>query len=128
MRVVSEKKKVLVIDDNTGILFVLQQALELKQYEVHISETYPGIDFVRNISPDLICLDVSLVGQDGRDVARELKADPRTKHIPIILLTAYPNAEDMARESGANDFLSKPFELTLLWEMAAKYTAFNSGE
>jgi two-component system alkaline phosphatase synthesis response regulator PhoP len=117
------KKKVLVIDDNAGILFVVQQALELKQYEVHTSENYPGIRLMEDISPDLICLDVSLVGQDGRDIARELKSDPRTKHIPIILLTAYPNAADMARESGANDALSKPFELTLLWEMAAKYTS-----
>jgi CheY-like chemotaxis protein len=117
------KKKVLVIDDNAGILFIMQQALELKQYEVHLSETYPGIGYVEQIAPDLICLDVSLVGQDGRDVARELKADVRTRHIPIIILTAYPNAEDMAHEAGANDFLSKPFDLNILWAMAAKHTS-----
>ena len=116
------KKKVLVIDDNAGILFVLQQALELKQYEVHTAEAFAGIEAIERIAPDLICLDVSLIGQDGRDVARELKADIRTKHIPIIILTAYPNAGDMAAEAGANDFLSKPFELKLLWEKAAKYT------
>lgn len=113
----------LVIDDNTGILFVLQQALDLKNYDVHISETFAGVDAVAAIAPDLICLDISLVGQDGREVARELKSDSRTKHVPIIILTAYPNAEELAQEAGADDYLSKPFDLKRLWEITAKYTA-----
>ena len=115
--------KVLVIDDNAGILFVMQKALGLKGYEVHISETFAGVAYIEKIAPDLIYLDISLVGKDGREVARELKSNRRTKHIPIIILTAYPNAGELAKEASADDFLPKPFELTDLWDMTAKYVA-----
>lgn len=115
------RKKVLVIDDNSGILFAMQQALQLKDYEVYVSETFAGTDAVMKISPDLIYLDISLVGQDGRAVTKELKGDERTKSIPVIILTAYPNADELSKEAGADDYLPKPFELEHLWKMTAKY-------
>lgn len=117
------QKKVLVIDDNSGILFAMQKALGLKDYDVHVSETFTGIDAIEKVAPDLIYLDISLVGKDGREVAHELKGDVRTKNIPIIILTAYPNADELAKEAGADDYLPKPFEITDLWEMTAKYTS-----
>jgi CheY-like chemotaxis protein len=123
MNTTTIRKKVLVIDDNSGILFAMQKILELKDYNVQVSETFTGVDAVKKSAPDLIYLDISLVGQDGRDVARELKGDERTKHIPIVILTAYPNADELAKEAGADDYLSKPFELADLWKMTAKYTS-----
>lgn len=116
------KKIILVIDDNSGILFAMKQALELKDYDVHISETFAGIEAIKTVAPDLIFLDISLVGKDGREIARIIKADNRTKHIPIIVLTAYPNADELAKEAEADDFLPKPFDLTKLWEITEKYT------
>ncbi|MDO8492807.1 MAG: response regulator [bacterium] len=116
------KKKILVIDDNSGILFVMRQALELKDYEVHTSETFSGVLAVEKIAPDLIYLDISLVGQDGRQIAKVLKNNKTTKNIPIIILTAYPNAGELTKEAGADDYLPKPFELEHLWEMTANYT------
>ena len=117
------RKKILIIDDNVGILFAVRKALEVKGYEVITSETFPGVTYVENISPDLLLLDVSLVGQDGRQVAKELKADNKTNRIPIVMLTAYPNARELALEAGADDFLSKPFELKDLWNISEKYTS-----
>ena len=117
------KKKVLVIDDNSGILFIMQKALAMKEYDVHVSETFTGVEAIKRISPDLIYLDVSLVGQDGCEIAKTLKSTRRTKHIPIIILTAYPNAEQLTEEAGADDYLPKPFELEHLWEMTAQYTS-----
>lgn len=117
------KKKILIIDDNSGILFVMQQALELKGYDVRISETFAGVASIEKSAPDLIYLDVSLLGRDGREVSRELKKSNGTKNIPIIMLTAHTNAEELAKEAGANDYLPKPFELTHLWEKTAMYTA-----
>jgi len=116
------KRKVLVIDDNPGILFVMQQALELQDYDVQTAETFAGVEAIGEIAPDLIYLDISLVGQDGRKVTQELKGDRRTKDIPVIILTAYPNADELTKEAGANDYLPKPFELEHLWEMTAKHT------
>lgn len=101
----------------------MQKALDLKNYNVHVSETFAGVEAVESIAPDLIFLDISLAGKDGREVARELKGDKRTKHIPIVILTAYPNADELAKEAGADDFLSKPFELVRLWEITAKHAA-----
>ena len=117
------RKKVLVIDDNSGILFAMRKALAVKEYEVCVSDTFTGVGAVVKIAPDLIYLDISLVGKDGREVARELKGNERTKHIPIVILTAYPNAGELAKEAGADDFLPKPFELAELWEMTAKHVA-----
>ena len=114
--------KILVIDDNTGILFVLEQAFTLKGYRVALLETYSGVEEVEKLAPHLIFLDISLVGKDGRDVSRELKQDVRTKHIPIVILTAYPDAKKLAKEAGADDYMSKPFDLSHLWEMAEKHT------
>ena len=118
---ICEGKKVLVIDDNSGILFVMRKALALKGYEVHTSDTFTGVDAVQKIAPDMVYLDISLVGKDGREVTQELKSDERTKNIPIIILTAYPNAKELAKEAGADDYLPKPFELTDLWDMTAKH-------
>ncbi len=115
------KKRVLVIDDNLGILFVLRKALELKGYEVHTAEKFTDVETVEGVAPDLMYLDISLVGQDGREISQEIKGDERTKHIPIVILTAYPNAGELAKEAKADDFLSKPFELTDLWNMTAKH-------
>ena len=120
---VTQKKKVLVIDDNKGILFIMQKALGMQEYDVHISETFDGVESVEKAAPDLLFLDISLAGQDGREVAKILKTDERTKHIPIVILTAYPNAHELAKDAGANDHLSKPFELTDLWDIAAKHIA-----
>ncbi len=117
------RNKILIIDDNSGILFAMQQALELKDYDVHISESFRGVASIEQDMPDLIYLDVSLVGKDGREVSRELKRNERTKNIPVIMLTAHTNAEELAREAGANSYLPKPFELTHLWEKTAEYVS-----
>ena len=117
------QKKILVIDDNSGILYAVQKALELKEYDVQVSETFGGVETVHKCAPDLIYLDISLVGKDGREITRELKGDVRTKHIPIIILTAYPNASELAKDAGADDFLSKPFELVDLWKLTEKHTS-----
>jgi len=118
-----KRKKVLIIDDNSGVLFAMKQALELKEYEVFISESYLGVEEVVDLAPDMIYLDVTLIAEDGREIARELKADPRTKQIPIIILTGHLGAHEFAVEAGADDALSKPFELEGLWALTEKYTS-----
>ena len=115
------RKKILVIDDNSGILFAMQQALQMKEYDVHIAESFMGVAAIEKCAPHLIYLDVSLLDHDGREVSRELKRSEGTKNIPIIMLTAHPNADGLAQEAGADGYLPKPFDLTDLWEKTAKY-------
>ena len=117
------KKKILVIDDNSGILFAMQQALQMKDYDVRTAESFTGVAAVEKTAPDLIYLDVSLLGQDGRKVSRELKGSDGTKNIPIIMLTAHPNADELAQQAGADSYLPKPFDLVHLWEKTAEYVS-----
>ncbi len=111
----------MVIDDNPAILFAVKQTLGHKGYSVHSLEKFTGVSEVLAWMPDLIYLDISLDGQNGRDIAWEIKSDERTKHIPIIILTAYANAEQLAKQAGADGFLSKPFELDQLWATTTNF-------
>lgn len=114
--------KVLLIDDNAPILFVMQRALELRGYDVHASHSYDGLSAVESVSPDLIFLDVALGTLDGCLVSQELKQNPATSAIPIILLTGHSNGKELATRAGADNYLIKPIGLINLWDMAAKYT------
>lgn len=119
---ISHKKKVLIINDNWGILFAMQKALELKNYTVQTADSFAGMETIINDPPNLIFLDVNLLKEDGRTVSQELKGHAATKNIPIIILTGYSNGEELRAEAGADDHILKPFELAHLWEMTAKYT------
>ncbi|MBI5004422.1 response regulator transcription factor [Candidatus Kaiserbacteria bacterium] len=117
------KKKILIIDDNKGILFALEQALKAGGYDVSAWDSFKGMDPIRALDPDLILLDVFLVGADGRAVAQEIKSNAGTKNIPVIMITAYPNGNALMREAKADDCLAKPFDLKELYEKAARYTS-----
>ncbi len=116
-------KKILVIDDDPGILEALTMILEGAKYEVDtIVKVSKDINrkLKKNL-PDLILLDMLLSGSDGREIARRLKADLKTKHIPIIMLSAHPDAEQAALEAGANNFIAKPFDMDDLLAKVSKY-------
>lgn len=114
--------KILVIDDNRGILDALHMALTMFGNEVQCS--LRAVDALENIDtfkPDLIILDLLLSGENGADVCRALKADERTKHLPVIMMSAHPSAERTIFESGADSFLPKPFSIDLLADLVKEY-------
>jgi DNA-binding response OmpR family regulator len=105
-------KKILVVDDEPDILEFVKAILEDEGYTVATASKGEYVETLHNGGlPDLILLDVLLSGKDGRSIARQLKNQEDTKHIPIIMFSAHPNAERTAREAGADDFISKPFEI-----------------
>src|SRR6266498_5485492 len=107
--------KILVIDDDEGILEAFELVLTSVGYEVETS-TQNG-DYLnqklKNV-PDLIILDVLLSGTNGKDVCKKLKSQEHTRHIPIIMVSAHPDARKTALESGADDFIPKPFDMNEL--------------
>jgi DNA-binding response OmpR family regulator len=107
------KNKILIIDDDKDILDALGEMLELSGYEVETCEKDGGyIDKrIEIFKPQLILLDVLLSGHDGRHICRRLKSQDKTKDIPIIMISAHPDAEKSALEAGANAFLPKPFDI-----------------
>jgi CheY-like chemotaxis protein len=70
--------------------------------------------------PDLILLDIWMAGVSGLDVCRHLKARQDTKHIPIVMFSAYPNASSSALEAGADDFIEKPYSMDDMLAMVKK--------
>src|ERR1700730_6168353 len=110
------QKTILVIDDDESITEVVRMVLEGEGYRVqtHFDGDY-FLDFKGDL-PDLILLDVLLLGKDGRDICKHLKSDARTAHIPVIMLSAHSDASSVADVGGADGFLEKPFDLDVLLE------------
>ncbi len=111
------KPLILVIDDEKDILKLLQYNLEKEGYQVLQAKTgEEGLDAARAKKPDLVLLDLMLPGIDGLEVCKVLRADPGTRHIPVIMLTAKGSEIDqvVGLEIGAVDYIPKPFSVKVL--------------
>ena len=102
---------ILLVDDNAQNLELLQAYLE--PLGTRISTAADGVEAIESIDadkPDLILLDIMMPRMSGFEVCRKLKADPNTRAIPIIMVTALNELGDIERgvESGTDDFLTKP--------------------
>lgn len=116
------KKKIIVADDDQGVLEAIQMILELDgHYEVIITSQAESLLEKFPELPDLILLDIWMSGIDGRDVCKALKADESTKDIPVILISANQNLEEMAKYALANDYISKPFDVNYLLKKVATH-------
>jgi DNA-binding response OmpR family regulator len=116
------RRRILIVDDDEGILEAFRAMLEGDEYEVVVTPNGEELlSLSKNILPDLIILDVLLSGIDGRDICKAFKNDPTTKDIPLIMISAHPNAEESVREVNADDYLKKPFEMDELLQKVAKY-------
>ncbi|MFA7418094.1 MAG: response regulator [Melioribacteraceae bacterium] len=110
-------KRILVIDDYPDNVFFLQDRLEREGYEViKAYDGGMGIQKAFEEKPDLILLDVMMPDISGFDVCKKLSASEETNLIPIILLTALTDAEDIKTglQAGAFDYIKKPFNKTEL--------------
>src|SRR6266568_4536819 len=111
--------KILLVEDNEMNRDMLSRRLERKGYTVSLAlDGAEGLQKARTESPDIILMDMSLPVIDGWEATRQLKADEATRRIPIIALTAHAMASDeqKARDSGCDDFDTKPIELPRLLE------------
>jgi len=105
--------RIYVIDDDMDLLKVVKSLLLKRGFDVSTFSDWEDANNTMKISePQLILLDVFLSGIDGLDVCQRLKASPYTKHIPILLFSAFPRiAESAIHDYGADDFIAKPFEV-----------------
>src|SRR4030043_1779245 len=119
-----EKRKILLVDDEVDLVKTIKFSLELEGYKVLVS--YNGEDALnqsRKENPDLILLDIMLPKLDGYKVCRLLKFDEQHKHIPILMMTAKTQEKDklMGKETGANEYITKPFDMEELMEKVKTY-------
>ena len=108
-------KKVLIVDDDVGIVEVLKLIVEDGGFRVET--IYKADETIKEaiiFQPDLILLDVLISGIDGRDICKELKTETQTKDIPVIMISAHPGAAQSVKNCGADDFIAKPFDLDQL--------------
>jgi two-component system alkaline phosphatase synthesis response regulator PhoP len=106
------KGKILVVDDEVNITQILEFSIGAEGYEVVTAANgEEAIDKARREQPDLIILDVMMPKIDGYEACRILKANPLTKSIPVVLLTAKGRDIDkrLGYEVGATDYIIKPF-------------------
>ncbi|KKQ65957.1 MAG: Response regulator receiver [Candidatus Daviesbacteria bacterium GW2011_GWA2_38_24] len=117
-------KKILVIEDDEGVLEAFKVMLEFEGYDVEVlvKNGQDIKDRIKTSKPDLLILDMLLSGSDGRDITKDLRQDKKTKDIPIIMVSAHPDTEDSALKAGASDFLAKPFDMQELFKKIEKYT------
>ena len=111
--------KILLVEDNEMNRDMLSRRLQKRGYEVVIAvDGQQGVTLAQSEAPALIVMDMSLPVLDGWEATRQLKAAPATRTIPLIALTAHAMSGDRERamEAGADDFDTKPVELSRLLE------------
>lgn len=116
-----KKPKILVCDDDPGILEVIKIILEENNIEVITTATGKGIQkLIAGNKPDMLFLDLWMPGIEGEEITKILKRDPETKKIPIIIISALNDTKDIAKKVGADGFISKPFTIDGLLEVVEK--------
>ena len=113
----AQNKNILVVEDDPDIKELISFNLSNQGHQVFEANNGElGIEKARKKLPDLILLDLMLPGIHGLDVCRIIKADQETKDIPIIMVTAMGQEEDIVKglETGADDYITKPFSIKVL--------------
>ena len=117
-------QRILIVDDNPANATLISYLLTKKGYEVRTAaDALEAVVAVGDFRPRLIMMDVQLPGMDGLELTRRLKADPHTRHIVIVALTAYAMKGDKERahEAGCDGYLSKPIDTRTLPGTVAEY-------
>jgi CheY-like chemotaxis protein len=116
--------RILVVDDNPANLRLLRMLLMGEDYDVRTAGSgSEALGVVGDFRPRLILMDLQMPGMDGFELTRRLKADPATRDIVIVALTAYAmkGDEERARAAGCDDYVSKPIDTRALPAVIARH-------
>ncbi|MCQ6957069.1 response regulator [Mucilaginibacter aquariorum] len=106
-------RRILVIDDDEDILEILNIIFQENGYDIVMSNTGDAAEHIRVIRPDIVLLDVRIVGsaKNGLEICKEIKSQLETRHLPVMLVSAESDLFVIANECGANAYISKPFDI-----------------
>lgn len=107
------KKKILFVEDEVELVTLVKMRLRNDNYDVISAyDGQEGLEKVQQENPDLILLDIIMPKMDGLALCRHLKNDPKTKDIPVVIVTALGGNDlpERCRDAGADDVIIKPFE------------------
>lgn len=116
------KRTVLVIEDADATRRLVELSLSLEGFNVvQRADGLSGFDAAMELLPDVVVLDVALPGIDGWEVLQRIRADPRSRAIPVVMVTAHDTAEarNQAMVAEADAFLGKPFDVNHLRRVVA---------
>lgn len=119
-------ERILIVDDNATNLKLVAYLMRANGYTVDTAlDAESAIVAIRNHHPDVILMDIQLPGIDGLELTRRLKADPATRDIVIIAVTAYAMKGDQAKAqaAGCDDYITKPIDTRALPETIARHLA-----
>ncbi len=118
------KHKILIVEDEESLLRLESILLTSKGYEViGASNGRQALEAVLAEGPDLVLLDIMLPEIDGFEVCRQIKSNPKTGQIPVIMVTAKKASDDMTRgeEVGADWYITKPFKSAMVIETIQRF-------
>ncbi|SMC59306.1 response regulator transcription factor [Pedobacter africanus] len=108
------KQRIYIVEDNSDIGFILELFLNEEGFAVKVLSTAKEFNnALKKGMPDLFLLDVMLPDGNGIDICHRLKNDPRSKRLPILIMSAQSN-QDAAKNCEAEEFIAKPFDLFIL--------------
>lgn len=119
-----ENNRILIIDDEPELIKTLQIRLEAEGYQVLTAyDGIAGLKKAEEEDPDLLILDVVMPGMDGYAVCERMKASPRTRNIPVIMLTAQSMGDDIEKgfEKKADWYMVKPYDNKKLLQIIKKF-------
>ncbi|MDB4904190.1 MAG: hypothetical protein JWQ63_3471 [Mucilaginibacter sp.] len=118
-------QKILIIEDDKDIRDTIVYILEEEKYEVVSSGDSKILKSINDLNPDIILMDNWLTewksDANGQQLSKELKSNPATKHIPIIIISAVSNIKEIAEAGLADAYLKKPFDMDELVKMVKKF-------
>jgi DNA-binding response OmpR family regulator len=113
--------RILVLDDDPDIGIMIKIMLEYKGYSVILTDRgEKAQEIIRTDNINLLIMDMLLSGVNGTDMCAELKKNPLTSSIPIMMISAHPNAKQICIDAGADVFISKPFDMPDILEKIAR--------
>lgn len=109
-------KRILVIDDDEDILSIFDLIFCEEGFEAILYNTGTTIEDIKNLRPDLILLDIRIVGfeKTGTEICAEIKNQLELEKIPVLLVSAEENVDLLATSCGANGYVNKPFDINKL--------------
>lgn len=118
----SNLKHIVVVDDDLLVLELAKIILEDTGHRVTtVKDSLLAFEKIKSCAPDLVFLDIVMPELDGEQLLARLKSKKKTADIPVVLLSASSGIEKVAREGGAQGYISKPFDIETIEKAVEKY-------
>ncbi len=114
-------KSILIIEDDEGTSDILAYVIQDLELNAILRPDVLSLSEIEKLNPDLILMDHWLRGAKGGDLCWKIKNNPATRHIPVILISALINVAQIARDSCADAYIEKPFDLLDIEKLIKKY-------